>query len=265
MRTWQCWLLAAVVTLGSAVWQRMTGPTHPARARVELGGERIRLQLLRSGTTGKNLPVRVQAGEGIAGEVAWRRFPTAEEWRVAPMTRAGGELVAELPHQPAAGKIEYQVRLHEGGQAVAVPQRAAVARFKDPVPAWVLIPHVLAMFAGMLLASRAGIEAAAGRPRLGPLAWAAFWLILIGGFVLGPAVQKYAFGAWWTGVPFGWDLTDNKTLVAGAAWAIAVASRRGGRSGRTAVLLAALVTLVVFAIPHSAMGSQLDWSKVPAE
>lgn len=264
-RTWQCWLLAVVVTLGSVVWQRMTGPTHPARVRVELAGETVRLRLLRSGTTGENLPVRVRAGGGSTGEVAWRRFPTSDEWEVVPMTRAGAELVTELPHQPAAGKIEYQVRLHDGGQILTVPERAAVARFKDPVPAWVLIPHVLTMFAGMLLAARAGVEAAAGRPRIRPLAWAAFWLILVGGFVLGPAVQKYAFDAWWTGVPFGWDLTDNKTLAAGVAWAMAVASFRGGRSGRTAVLGAALVTLVVFAIPHSAMGSQLDWSKVPGQ
>ncbi|HPC82195.1 MAG TPA: hypothetical protein P5234_02940 [Thermoanaerobaculaceae bacterium] len=262
MKTWQCWLLAVVVTLGSVVWQRMTGPTHPARVGVELGGEAVKGKLLRSGTTGENLPVRLRAGEGVTGEVAWRRYPTAAAWTVVPMRRDGPDLVAELPHQPAAGKIEYQVRLHDGGRIVTIPERAAVARFKDPVPAWVLIPHVLAMFAGMLLATRAGLEAALGRPRLGPLAWAAFWLILVGGFVLGPAVQKYAFGAWWTGVPFGWDLTDNKTLAAGVAWAGAVAALRGGRWGRTAVLVAALVTLVVFAIPHSAMGSQLDWSKV---
>jgi len=264
-RTWQCWLLAVAVTLGSVIWQRLTGPTHPARIRVEIAGQSIALRLLRSGTTGENLPVRVTAAGGTTGAVAWRRYPTSDEWKVIPMTRTGAELVAELPHQPAAGKIEYQVRLDDGTRAVTVPERAAIARFKDAVPVWVLIPHVLAMFSGMLLATRAGIEAAAGRPRIRSLSWAAFGLILIGGFVLGPAVQKYAFGAWWTGVPFGWDLTDNKTLAAGVAWAVALTSFRSRRSGRTAVLLAGLVTLVVFAIPHSVMGSQLDWSKVSAQ
>lgn len=265
MKTWQCWLLAAVLTLGSAVWQRLTGPTHPVRTRVEVGGETVKLKLLRSGTTGESLPVRVAAGAGVEADVAWRRYPTSEEWRIVPMGRVGGVLAAELPSQPAAGKIEYLVRLRAGEHVVSVPRRSAIARFKDPVPAWVLVPHVVVMFAGMLLASRAGLEAAVGRPRLRPLTWAAFWLILVGGFVLGPAVQKYAFDAWWTGVPFGWDLTDNKTLAAGVAWAAAMASLRSRRWGRTAVLLAAVTTLVVFAIPHSAMGSQLDWSKVPLQ
>jgi hypothetical protein len=42
--------------------------------------------------------------------------------------------------------------------------------------------------------------------------------------ILGPVVQYYAFGEFWTGVPFGWDLTDNKTLVAVIFWALAVAN-----------------------------------------
>ncbi len=43
-------------------------------------------------------------------------------------------------------------------------------------------------------------------------------LLVLGGFLLGPIVQKYAFGAFWTGWPFGEDLTDNKTAVAVLAW-----------------------------------------------
>ena len=35
----------------------------------------------------------------------------------------------------------------------------------------------------------------------------------LGGMILGPIVQKYAFGAYWTGIPFGHDLTDAKNLV----------------------------------------------------
>ncbi|HNX50785.1 MAG TPA: hypothetical protein PLS53_08955 [Thermoanaerobaculaceae bacterium] len=262
MRTWQCWILAVVVTLGSAIWQRMSGPTYPVRARVEIGGELSHARLLRSGTTGEDLPVRIPVGATVTGEVAWRRFPSNDTWQMIPMSREGGELVATLATQPAAGKLEYQVLLHSGAQVQAVPERPAVARFKDHVPELVLVPHILAMFLGMLFAARAGIEAAVGRPRLAPLSWAAFGLVMFGGFALGPLVQKFAFDAWWTGVPFGWDLTDNKTLLAGIAWALAVWQLRSGRQARAAVLIAAIATLVVFAIPHSVWGSQIDWSRM---
>jgi len=95
-----------------------------------------------------------------------------------------------------------------------------------------------------------------------------FGLIAVGGFILGPIVQKHAFDAYWTGVPFGWDLTDNKTLIAGAFWAVALLALRGGKNGeagrgaRAAVLVAAVATLAVFAIPHSTWGSEIKWESV---
>jgi len=82
--------------------------------------------------------------------------------------------------------------------------------------------------------------------------------------VLGPFVQKRAFGAYWTGFPFGGDLTDNKTVLMWGAWALACAVLWAARRGpaRVAVALASLAMLVVYLIPHSARGSELDYSKV---
>ncbi|MBK9966559.1 MAG: hypothetical protein IPP07_17420 [Holophagales bacterium] len=38
------WLLALLLTLSSAIWQRAsTGPTNPVRGKVTLGGDEIRL------------------------------------------------------------------------------------------------------------------------------------------------------------------------------------------------------------------------------
>ena len=84
-----------------------------------------------------------------------------------------------------------------------------------------------------------------------------FGLLLIGGMILGPFVQKFAFGEFWTGVPFGWDLTDNKTLIAFVAWVIALAANlKKFRPGY--LIAAAIVTLAIFSIPHSMFGSELN-------
>ena len=84
-------------------------------------------------------------------------------------------------------------------------------------------------------------------------------LLVFGGFVLGPIVQKLAFGAYWTGIPWGYDLTDNKMLIGGVAWILAAVQLRGGRQARVAVVVATIVTMVVFAIPHSVWGSEAKW------
>ena len=83
--------------------------------------------------------------------------------------------------------------------------------------------------------------------------------LIAGGMILGPAVQKFAFGEFWTGVPFGWDLTDNKTLIALLFWILAVVMNKK-RNTRVYTLVAAVVTLIIFSIPHSMFGSELDYS-----
>jgi len=260
------WLLALLLTLSSVVWQRLSGPTHPKRGTVEIGGAEVRFRLLRSHGGEGDQPVVVEVADpNVTGSVAWRRYPTDDPFTFVPMVREGGALKASLPHQPPAGKLEYQVRLAKGEAAVLFPERPAITRFKGTVSPVVLAPHILAMFAGMLVANAAGLLALRGERGLFRISLVVIGLLAVGGLFLGPLVQKAAFGAYWSGWPFGTDLTDNKTAVAVLAWAVAAFRARGGRDARAWVVGAAVVTLAVFLIPHSALGSQIDWSKVPAE
>ncbi len=142
-------------------------------------------------------------------------------------------------------------------------------RFKGDVPALVLIPHVVTMFVSMMIGVRAALAAVLGRPESRRYAWVAVVGIAIGGLVLGPIVQKYAFGAFWTGWPFGTDLTDNKTLGMWLAWvaAVVVLGRRQDPTDRVArwtTVAAALVMIAVYLVPHSLRGSQLDYAKAQA-
>ena len=88
-------------------------------------------------------------------------------------------------------------------------------------------------------------------------------MLAVGGLILGPVVQKYAFDAYWTGWPFGHDLTDNKTLVAVLAWLAVLWAWRRGRNAKAWALGAAIIVFLVFMIPHSVLGSELDYSKMP--
>ena len=263
-KPWVQWMIAVVLTLISAVWQRMSGPTYPLKGSAPLAGQEIALRLERSYSITGRQPVTVTVADaGVTGTVEWRRFPTSDPWSTLQMTRQGDRLETAIPPapeplMPMAGKLEYRVTLTKGTEQVSFPEKPAVTRFKGDVPAGILIPHVAAMFFGMLFATRAAMAALFGGDTRDP-AFLAAALLVFGGLVLGPAVQKLAFGEYWTGVPFGYDLTDNKTLIAAVAWALALVQLRGGRQARVAVALAAVVTMVVFAIPHSVWGSQAKW------
>ena len=258
------WTVAVILTLVSAVWQRWSGPTYPVMGKVVVAGGTVAYKLLRTNSITDRQPVEVVvANPAVSGVVEWRHYPTAEPWRTLPLTRRGERLDAEIPPapeplMPMAGKLEYRVRLTAGAEQVVFPDLPAVTRFKGDVPVWILLPHVVAMFVGILFASRAALAAMfGGRTRLFGLLSVA--LLLCGGFVLGPIVQKLAFGAYWTGIPWGYDLTDNKTLIAIVSWVPAVVQMRRKQDARLMVVVAAVVTMTVFAIPHSVWGSQAKW------
>ncbi len=258
------WILALLLMLGTAVWQRRTGPTYPLEARIEVGGQSLSFKLPRSQETSSSARVAVP-DPGFGTELHWRRFPTNEPWTVVPMEARDGQRGAELPVQPAAGKVEYRIVFQAPEGARAFPEGdPVVLRYKDPVSVPLLLGHVAAMFFGMLIGLRAGLRALMDEPGLARLAWVAFGLLTLGGLILGPFVQKQAFGAYWTGWPFGHDLTDNKTLLMWLAWMVAavLVAAAPGRVGRGAAVLACLAMLAVYLVPHSLRGSQLDYGRL---
>ncbi len=197
----------------------------------------------------------------LAGELFYRRYNTNDDFTNLTMQREGDSLVAYLPHQPPAGKLEYYIHLISNENSVNIPaDRTVVTRFKGAVPDIVLAPHIILIFLAMLWSTRTGLEALMPRGNTKSLTIQTVVLLLLGGMTLGPIVQKFAFGEFWTGVPFGWDLTDNKTLVAFAGWLLALWRHRYSQFPRFWVLAAAIILIGVFIIPHSMMGSELDYS-----
>jgi hypothetical protein len=263
MRGW-LWIAALVLTLLAAYWQRRTGPSHPARAEIRLPDSALVVSLPRSSSTTTGPRIAVPAWDGAVGVLRWRRYPTDEPFAEIPLRRDGDQLVAELPIEPPAGKIQYYLELATAEGTVRIPDATVVLRFHGPVPLPVLVAHIAVMFLSMLIGVRAALAAAYATGEQRVLTLLTLAGLTLGGFILGPLTQQFAFGAYWTGVPFGWDLTDNKTLIMWIGWAVAgIAVARRRRAARRVVIAAAVLMLGVYLIPHSVQGSELDYSRVP--
>ncbi len=230
--------------------------------RIDAGGNPVAFRLPRSADTTGDCPIGVRApGRGLTGYVEYRRNKTDDPWTRIEMVRNGERLAAFLPKQPAAGKLAYRLVVSSGGREYPVSgEEPIVIRFKDPVPGVVQIPHILIMFLAMLFSTRAGLAALDKSHNPRKLVIATCVLLFVGGFLLGPIMQKYAFGEFWTGIPFGTDLTDNKTLIAMIAWVAALVAGRKGKAARGWVLAASIILLLVYSIPHSLLGSELDYT-----
>ena len=113
----------------------------------------------------------------------------------------------------------------------------------------------------VLFSTRAGLECLLPQPQLKNYIYWTIALLSIGGLILGPIVQNYSFGQYWTGWPFGKDLTDNKTALIVLMWVVAAIALRRFKNPKRWTIAAAVITMVVYLIPHSVLGSELDYSK----
>lgn len=272
MKTLRCillWLLALAITLGIALYQRTTGPTYAVKDEVEVGRQNLTYNLKRTHGGMLDHEVRITViNPAIEGYLLWKRYKLDEPTKATRMKLDGIDLVGYLPYQPPAGKLEYQVELILDGERVIIPpQGSAVIRFKGHVPNGFLIPHIAIMFGALLVGMQTCISAFFGL-KVKKKAWVTLGLIVVGGLILGPIVQKYAFGAFWTGWPFGEDWTDNKTAVMALGWLAATWMLRGADSekrGRWWAVAATVLMFAVYLIPHSYRGSELDYSAFPTD
>lgn len=257
MKNYILWGAAVVITLSAAVFQRLTGPTHPKSIAVTLSNSSIKSKLPRSGTTGKVTPIILPLPASTNATLYYKRYKTTDKYSAITFSPKEDKLVALLPEMPPAAKLQYYIKIRDNSQTV-FQSEPVVLRYKGKVPAWALIPHILLMFGAMLYSNVAGISALYRSKSHKRYGVATLLLLLAGGLIFGPIVQHYAFGQAWSGFPVGYDLTDNKTLIAFVFWLFAVILNRK-KNIPIATLVAALVTLAIYVIPHSTKGSELDY------
>lgn len=269
------WLLAAIITIGCFAYQDKTGPTYPLERKFKVTNGTVLYKFLRSETIGTDLALMLldPVPDGISGHVQYRRYQSDDEWTTTALkqdefefSRRGrtetikgmGALLPSLAER--AGKYEFFVFIKDGdAEPVSVTGEKEIrARYKAAVPGLALLVHIFAIFASMTIALRT-LFAALVDAKFKGLLWATIISLLLGGFVFGPLVQWYAFGVWWSGVPFGYDWTDNKVLVELIFWLIALYANRGERRNRVTVYVAGVVMLLVYFIPHSIFGSEYNY------
>lgn len=262
MKKYIFWILSFLLTVFFALFQRMTGPTYPVKGQASPEGAEISYKFPRSCTVeGADCVMKVNSAAPLRGFILWKRYKSSDAPLKIEMEYRDGLLSGSLPDQPPAGKLEYRVFLNTAGGELELSKAPVVTRFKGAVPRWALGPHILFIFLFMFFSVRIAFAAFAGDLPMKNAVLLNLGFLLLGGFLFGPIVQKYAFGQAWTGFPFGMDLTDNKTLLMLVFWLPALFAVLKEKSHKPWIVLAVAVTFAVYLVPHSMFGSELDYKK----
>ncbi len=253
------WLLAAIITMAAAVFQRITGPTYPLNGTITINNNEIKYKLIRSIEIGSNTPIRIPYIQNTDAYVVYKRYKTNDSLSILKMNKEGNDFVILLPDLQPAGKYVYSIYYNVNEKKYYLNESDVIVRYKGAVPLWILVLHIIFMFFSLMFSNFTGITSISNRFNSGR--WAIFTMLFlfIGGFIFGPIVQKYAFNEFWAGFPNGYDLTDNKVLISFIFWIISWLAYHKTKNSKW-FLLASIITLIVYLIPHSLYGSELDFS-----
>lgn len=255
------WILSFFLTVSLAYYQRLTGPTYPLKGVFSSKEIKAEYFFPRSCVIGEKCLIKIKAGKAEEVFLIWRRYKSHDDWRFERFSSKEGYFFSEIKTQPPAGKVEYKVRLKDENEKIFfITESSVISRFKGAVPQVILIPHIALMFLFMFFTVRIFLSLMQRGYSLKHTVVFNFIFLFFGGFVFGPLTQKYAFGCFWSGIPFGWDLTDNKTLLMLVFWGGALIASLKKKNEKIFITAAFLVTLAVYLIPHSLLGSEIDYN-----
>ncbi|MAZ93347.1 MAG: hypothetical protein CMF58_02930 [Lentimicrobiaceae bacterium] len=260
------WVFAICITIGLVIYQRSTDPSYPLAGEVLIEGETINFKLIRTFGGNRDALVRLNVpNNDINGTITLKQYKSYDDWSSMEMFRDGNELVGVIPNQPMTGKVEYIITLNKNDIDYELTVDPVIISFKGEVPRSILIPHIFFMFMALLFSLRVGLEVFFRKKDTKYFTGVVLFTLFLGGLLLGPLVQKYAFDAYWTGWPFGHDTTNNKTLIVFIFWVIAWFVLRKKPKNILWPFIAVIVMLIVYAIPHSMPGSEIDHTKQQTE
>lgn len=255
-----------IVLLGIA---KKTSTRHPTEYTERIG------EITVSHTTvtedfgeGPVLDMTASSTEGLTS-IAYFASSEGSSYQADTLTLTESGFTGKLPVLPKGKRWYYHIDIIKDGQVVAKlpPNGDQFIKFKGHVPAYVLVPHIFCMFATVffgLLTVFSAFDFKRGKGELSRSVRYLLWTVIfvfVGGFPLGYWVAYLAFGQGWGGIPIGWDITDNKTVIIFLFWFVTlILARKGLKGGRMAVssgtylaltIISMIVSLVLFMVPHS--------------
>lgn len=260
------WILAFLISVLVFVFQKQTGPTYPFKGKYEYNQHLYKYKLERSSENLNDALIKLSAPQGSSGLLYYQRFNSDDEWKATRMRYENDHLVGFIPKQAAAGKMKYYIVLNLKDYQMRIPEKSnIILRFKGHVPMGLLIPHILFMVISVLVVIKSCLDVLFNLTSAKVNFAVGTVSMVIGGMLLGPIIQRLAFGDWWTGWPFGGDWTDSKVgfmmiiLLIGNL-IIWTKNRISSKVViKTAIIFSTLAMLVIYMIPHSFRGSNLDY------
>jgi hypothetical protein len=260
---------AFILSVLMLVLARITATSNPQHFDVEINNISLSHETVTEsfGET-PELFLKASSAEGLKPIVYYSRT-IGGPYEAQAMSPIDSGFIATLPILEKNNKWWYRIMVFKQDELLAAfpPAKDQFVKFKGHVMPFILISHIVFMYATMLmgvLTLFSAIDIILGKGSVKRSVKYVMWTLIlgiIGGFIFGPMVSYQTLGIPYEGIPFDNDMTDSKTLVFMLFWVFTLLiSRRGLKGEQMAissgayaliVIMSFIITFGLFLIPHS--------------
>jgi hypothetical protein len=225
--------------------------SYPVVTEINTGKQKISLQLIRSFEGDGDCPVIFPIGDiAVKGHLVYNLKSDTLNQVKRDFKREGDKLTSYLPQQLPGTEMEYRVFLEREKAKIDVNNgKPVVIKFKGKVPLYLILVNAFCIITVLLLSSLTGFYALFN---VRSYRWIIYILLISSLFLslfLFPLVQKYSLNRW-SYMPKMWSL-HTKLLLTSLIWVItALLSLFVKKLRRLWLILASIITCVLFLIPH---------------
>ncbi len=190
------WLGAIIITFLSGYMQSVSSKYYPVSGTIGIDAQKVSFKLDRiyRGNEGYKLIIRSDV-KNLKGEIIWRRAASDENWKSASLNEKNGILTGTIPDQMPRTTLQYQIKLRHNGKYYYLPEPGPITiLFLGKVPFTIMLFSYAALFIGLLLAVRTGLEYFNENPRFRLHSLFAMFSFISYAFIFNPVKRSYELG-----------------------------------------------------------------------
>ena len=108
---------ALLITITAAIYQRLTGPTHPKRISYTIDSIEYKSKLIRSGESDRDTKITLNLPINATATLYYKKYKVDEDFIALPfMAIDQNKQEFYLPKMPAAAKLEYYIEILDGAE-----------------------------------------------------------------------------------------------------------------------------------------------------
>lgn len=244
------WAGAFVITVVASVLLRTIDPEKPVTGTVQFGHQKVSYKFDRVYRSDDDYRVMLFSDiNDLNATLEYRPAGSDSEWTKTDMKLLNGILTANIPKHPTMSKVDYKVILNYQGQSFTVPSdKGLVIKFLGRVSPQIMAWYYIALFGGIFLSMRIGLEYFNENEKIKKLSFFAFISFFFYAMLLIPVKRTYELSALGKSIPQITQLFTVGGVAIMILWIAGIISFFNVKNRKLMALSVAVLTLLVFII-----------------